>query len=240
MKILAINGSPHMDKGSTALVLNSFLDGIRSAGGAVEIFYTRELNIQSCNGDLSCRLKHPGDCMIKDDMEMLYPKFRDADVIVYASPVYDSSITAPLKNLIDRMLPLGQPLMEIRDGHTHQPSPEGSKPQKVVLVSSCAYWEADNFDPVIVWMEAFCRSWSKEYVGALLRPHGDALRPMMDMGMPVGDVIQSAKDAGCQLVTDGRMSEETLKAVSRELLPQGMYVGLVNAFFKQELNAAGC
>lgn len=240
MKVLAINGSPHTDKGSTALILNSFLDGIRSAGGDVETLYTSDLDIKPCDGDLDCWLKHPGECMIKDDMQVLYPKFKEADVLVYASPVHDSGITAPLKNMIDRTLPLGQPFMEIRDGHTHQPSPEGSRLQKVVLVSSCAYWEMDTFDPVIAWAKAFCRSWSREYAGALLRPHGDALRPMMDMGMPVGDVIQAAKDAGSQLATEGRMSEETLKAVGRELLPQEMYVGLINAFFKKELDAAGC
>ncbi len=240
MKVLAINGSPHMDKGSTALILNPFLDGIRSADGEVETFYTRELDIRPCDGDLGCWLKHPGECTIKDDMQMLYPRFMDADVLVYASPVYDSGITASLKNLIDRMLPLGQPFMAIKDGHTHQPNPEGSKLQKVVLVSSCAYWEADNFDPMVAWAKAFCRSWSKDFAGALLRPHGDALRPMMDMGLPVGDVIQSAKDAGRQLATQGRISEETLKADSRELLPQEMYVGLINAFFKKERDAAGC
>ncbi len=239
MKVLAINGSPHMDKGNTALILNPFLEGIRSAGGDVELFYTQELEVKPCNGDMGCWLKHPGECAIKDDMQQLYPRFREADVIVYASPVYDSGISAPLKNVIDRMLPLGQPLMEIKDGHTYQPNPEGTKAKKVVLVSSCAYWEMDNFDPLLVWMRAFCRSWSMVFAGALLRPHGEALRPMINMGAPVDDVLQAAREAGRQLVAQGEMSAETQKAVGRPLLPQEMYIGMMNEFFKKEMSASG-
>jgi multimeric flavodoxin WrbA len=239
MKVLAINGSPHMDKGSTALILNPFLEGIRSAGGDVELFYTGKLEIKPCSGDMGCWLKHPGKCAIKDDMQKLYPLVREADAVVFASPVYNSSITAPLKSLIDRMLPIGQPFMEIKDGHTYQPNPEGTKEKKVVLVSSCSYWEMDNFDPLIVWMNAFCRSWSMAFAGALLRPHGEALRPMMDMGAPVGDVLQAAREAGRQLAAQGAMSEETLKIVGRELLPQEMYIGMMNEFFEKEMGASG-
>jgi len=43
MKVLAFNCSPKMDKGSTALILTPFLDGMREAGATVEIFYTRKL-----------------------------------------------------------------------------------------------------------------------------------------------------------------------------------------------------
>jgi multimeric flavodoxin WrbA len=221
------------------LILNSFLDGIRSAGSDVELFYTSDLHIEYCNGDLSCWLKHPGECMIKDDMEQLYPLFREADLIVYGSPVHDSGISAPLKNLIDRTHPLGQPFFEIKDGRTYQANPEGTKNKKVVLISCYAYWEMDNFDPLLAWIKAYCRNWSNIFSGALLRPHAEALRPMMDMGAPVSDVLQAAQDAGRQLVIQGGMAEETLNVVGRQLLPIEMYIALTNENFKKEMNASG-
>ena len=82
MNVLAINGSPHMDEGNTALILNPFLKGMRETGANVDLFYTRKLDIGPCNGDMSCWFTNPGECSQKDDMQILYPKFREADVIV--------------------------------------------------------------------------------------------------------------------------------------------------------------
>lgn len=238
MKVIAINGSPHMDKGNTALILDPFLDGIRSAGGEVQLFFTGELDIKPCSGDMACWLSHPGECSIKDDMERLYPLLRDADVIVYASPLYNNNLSGSMKNLIDRMLPIGQPFMEIKDGRTYQPSPKETKAKKAVLVSSCSYWEMESFDPLIVWMRALCRSWSMDFAGALLRPHGEALRPMMEMGAPVGNVLEAAREAGRQLAEHGAISEDVQNQVARPLLPQEMYIGMMNDFFMKEMNKA--
>ncbi|GAH44020.1 unnamed protein product, partial [marine sediment metagenome] len=41
--------------------------------------------------------------------------------------------------------------------------------------------------------------------------------------MSVDDIFEAAKDAGRQPVEDGRISPETLRVVSRELLPLEMY-----------------
>jgi multimeric flavodoxin WrbA len=127
MKVLAINGSPHMDEGNTAMILSPFLEGMKEAGAIVELFYVRKLKIGPCNGDMSCWFKNPGKCGQDDDMQMLLPKFKDADVIVWASPVYYAGITGPLKNLMDRQLPL------------HVMGEPGSKKQKAVLVGSSLY-----------------------------------------------------------------------------------------------------
>ena len=43
MKAIAINGSPKMDGGNTALVLNPFLEGMKEAGAEVEVLYTSAL-----------------------------------------------------------------------------------------------------------------------------------------------------------------------------------------------------
>ena len=78
-------------------------------------------------------------CGQDDDMQMLLPKFKEA--IVWASPIYYAGITGPLKNLMDRQLPL----------HVMG---EGSKKQKAVLVSTCGAWELSMFDPLLTQMKA--------------------------------------------------------------------------------------
>ena len=91
---------------------------------------------------MSCWFKNPGKCGQDDDMQMLLPKFKDADVIVWASPVYYAGITGPLKNLMDRQLPL------------HVMGEPGSKKQKAVLVSTCGAWELSMFDPLLAQIKA--------------------------------------------------------------------------------------
>jgi len=237
MKVVAINGSPKMGEGNTALVLNPFLEGMREAGAEVELFYTKNLKINPCQGDLSCWLKTPGKCFQKDDMEMLISKLAEADVWVTATPVYVDGMSGPLKNLTDRILPMGRPFVELRDGHCRHISREGTKSKKSVLVSNCGFWEMENFDPLLAHMKAMCKNGNMEFAGALLRPHGAGLRQMVEGGMPIDDIFEAAKEAGRQLVVDGRMSPETLKAVSRELMTIEQYVQGTNQFFQQMLDA---
>jgi multimeric flavodoxin WrbA len=68
MKALAINSSPNKGKGNTALILKPFLEGMKEAGAEVELYHTSDLKINPCQGDLSCWLRTPGECIHNDDM----------------------------------------------------------------------------------------------------------------------------------------------------------------------------
>ncbi|HWQ20621.1 MAG TPA: flavodoxin family protein, partial [Methanotrichaceae archaeon] len=235
MKVLAFNSSPQKDKGNTAMILNPFLEGLKEAGAEVELLYTRDLNIKPCYGDFACWLKTPGKCAQKDDMEWIRPKVGQADVVVLATPVYCDGVTGPMKMLMDRMVPGALPFFEIRDDHTRHPHRDTGKRGKMVLVSSCGLWEKDNFDPMVAHIQAFCRNANSKFEGALLRPHGPALRGMLEAGAPVRDVIDAAKDAGRQLARDGRISSETLSTVSRDLMSREMYMNIVNQYMDQAM-----
>ena len=225
MRIVAINGSPKMDKGTTALILAPFLEGMEDAGADVDLFYTKKLDIKPCQGDFLCSTDTPGKCIQKDDMQMLHPMLCEADVWVMATPVYVSGMTGPMKNLIDRILiPLGEPRISLRDGHCHHPLRKDVKRGAVVLVSTCGYWELDNFDLLLAYMKAFCDHAERDFSGALLRPHGPVLRPMMEQGAPVTDLYEAAREAGLQLVENQQIGTETLAKVSRPLLPLEAYV----------------
>jgi hypothetical protein len=58
---------------------------------------------------------------------------------------------------------------------------------------------------------------------------------MMEMGLPVDDVLQAAEVAGRQLIEEGKMSPETLATVSRNLLPLEAYIQRVNQGFQEVL-----
>ena len=206
---------------------------MRESGAEVELFYNDKLKVKPCTGCFNCWLKTPGVCSHKDDMNWLLPKMRDADVMVYATPVYSYGMTGQMKNLIDRMIAIAEPFMEVVDGRSRHIKSEGAKACKIVLVSNCGLWGLDNFDPLVVHVKKLCQDPPMEYAGALLRPHGEALRAMRDMGAPVDDIFAAAKDAGRQLVKTGAMSQSTLDIISRDLLPVDMYVKMANEQFRR-------
>ena len=240
MRVMAFNCSPRMDKGNTAQILSPFLEGIKDAGADLELYYTKKLKIKPCQGEFACWLKTPGKCFQDDDMNELYPKLVSADVLVFATPVYVDGISGPMKNLMDRMIPIIQPFFELRDGHCRHLTREGhSKSAKLVLVSNCGFWEMDNFDPLVVHMKAACKNMSREFAGALLRPHGAAVQILLEMGMSLDDLFEAAREAGRQLIRDGEMSSENLDIVSRELMPLDAYMQGANQRFQEELEKAG-
>lgn len=99
MRILGIMGSPRLG-GNTDLLLDAALDGARHGGAEVEKVVVDKLNISPCREYYACL--EDGNCAIRDDMDALYPKLLEADVVVVASPMFFYGITAQLKAIIDR------------------------------------------------------------------------------------------------------------------------------------------
>lgn len=85
---MAMNASPLKERGNTNLILAPFLEGITDEVAEVELYYTHDLEISPCRGDLACWTTTPGRCAIEDDMRWLLSKLREADAWVLASPVY--------------------------------------------------------------------------------------------------------------------------------------------------------
>jgi len=228
MNALAINASPHKDRGNTATILEPFLGGMVEAGVEVEVLYTKDLHINPCEGEWGCQFVTPGACIQDDDMAPLLTKLADADIWVLATPVHMDGMAAPLKNVLDRSVPLATPFFEIREGRTCHPSRDHVKPGPLVLVSTCGFWEMETFDPLVSHVQAVSRNTNKAFAGALLRPHAAVLQAMMSAGGPVDDIRAAAEEAGRQLVREGRIARDTLSTVSRPLIPWDVFVERVN------------
>lgn len=100
MKVLAIMGS-HRKGRNTELALDTFLSGLPE-DAVIEKEYLLGKDIKVCAACSYCE-KHYGKCIYEDDMTLLYEKFKDADAIVFASPVYFNSVTTLMKIMIDRV-----------------------------------------------------------------------------------------------------------------------------------------
>ena len=102
-KILIVSASPRMNSNSEALAL-SFAEGARDAGHEVEFVSLRGKTVNFCRGCFVCQEKLR--CVIRDDADEICRKALDADVLVFATPIYYYEMSGQLKTLLDRLNPL--------------------------------------------------------------------------------------------------------------------------------------
>ncbi len=101
-KVLALSGSPR--KGDSYKVVKLLIEHMQEYGDVELEFVTiRKFKIEYCRGCLACMRKGEDHCPLKDDVPMIREKMCNADAVLFVSPVYVHSITAPIKNLFDRM-----------------------------------------------------------------------------------------------------------------------------------------
>ena len=139
MKILILNGSPHLD-GPTSDMARAFAEGAKEAGHEVVSVNVAHKNIRGCMACEYCRNKEKGICAQKDDMAVIYEKVSQADMLVIASPVYFYGISAQLKALVDRL-------------HTPMRNAFSIRRLGLILVGARehgAVWEVDFEDVLLV------------------------------------------------------------------------------------------
>jgi multimeric flavodoxin WrbA len=201
MKVVAINSSAQMGKGDTAQILNPFIEGMKEAGAEVTILYTQKLNIKPCTGIFQCWYKTPGRCYIDDDMQMLYPKLKEADIWVFAIPVY-LEIPGKMQIFLNRLMPTAGETVVIRNGRMFPTLRKDIALTKIILVSSCGFWGTDNFSVLLYFMERLTKTLNVEFTAALLRPHGFIMKEKQDEQI-TKDILEAAKQAGYQLIQEG-------------------------------------
>ncbi len=217
-QIIAVNGSPRMEKGYTQLLLDAFLQGMTEAGADVETVFTSRLNIKPCAcGRLYCWNDKPGECCIQDDMQPLYPKLKSANILVLATPVY-IPLPGDFQNFINRLCPLLDPVLEMRRGRTRARMRADVKIQKMVLVATSGWWEVENMDTVLKIIKELAEDASVEFSGALLRPHSSVMKSADKITPDGQSVLNAARTAGSDLIRSGSMNPDTLAAISRPLI----------------------
>lgn len=100
MNVIVISTSLRAHSNSDALA-NEFIRGAQDAGHTVEKISLVDKNIQFCKGCLACQKL--GKCVIKDDVNDIMEKVLNADVVVWATPIYYYEMSGQMKTLIDRM-----------------------------------------------------------------------------------------------------------------------------------------
>ena len=130
MKILVLTGSPRKHGNSNTLVDN-FIKGAEESGHKVVRFDSAFKNVHACTACDSCGMN--GDCVFKDDFEFVKENIVDADMVVFATPMYYFGISAQLKAVIDRFYSINDKI------HT---------PKKSALILTYADTRAVEAEPI--------------------------------------------------------------------------------------------
>ncbi len=157
MKVLGIMGSPRI-KGNTDLLLDEALRGARSQQAEIEKIIVDRMKITPCKEYYGC-LKD-GNCVMRDDMDIIIPRLIEADGIIVASPMFFYGVTAQLKALIDRCQALW-----VR-GNILKNLPESRK--KGAFIGVGATKGKQLFDGSILVIKYFFQSFGAEYADELL------------------------------------------------------------------------
>ena len=212
-----------MGKGNTAMILAPFIQGMIDAGCEVELLYASQLKVKPCScGRLYCWNEKPGECCIKDDMQRVYPRLRETDTLVLATPVY-IPLPGDLQNFINRLVCLLDPVLAFHEGRTRAKLRNDVRIRRFVLVSSGGWWEIENFDTVVRIVAELAKDASVEFAGAVLRPHIWLMKEQGELTTDGHAILQAARRAGYELVSEGAMSKETLSSISRPLISQEAY-----------------
>lgn len=104
-KVLVLLGSPRKN-GNSAILAREIAAGAESAGAKVESLFIQGMDIKACMACWSCQKPDSKGCVIKDDMQDVFPKLVEADSWVIATPVHWFNMSTQTKLWLDRCFSL--------------------------------------------------------------------------------------------------------------------------------------
>ncbi len=129
MKKVVIISSSIRTGSNSEILARECQRGALESGNEVEFLSLKGKRIEFCRGCLSCQ--KTGRCITKDDVADIMESVRNADAIVFATPIYYYELCGQLKTLLDRLNPLYESNYHFRD---------------IYLIATAAEEEKDTFD----------------------------------------------------------------------------------------------
>jgi multimeric flavodoxin WrbA len=100
MKKVLIISTSLRNNANSEILAHETERGAKDAGHQVEFVSLKDKEINFCKGCLACQKL--GKCVINDDANEITSKMKEADIIVWATPIYYYEMTGQMKTLIDR------------------------------------------------------------------------------------------------------------------------------------------
>ncbi|MGL4908453.1 MAG: NAD(P)H-dependent oxidoreductase [Bacteroidales bacterium] len=218
----------------TLFLANELIKGFTSAGGDIELITLSDKNINPCMGCFHCWTETPGKCIYKDDIHNLIEKCLNADLVVFASPLYTFSVNGIMKEFMDRLIPMLMPYMaKSHNDETYHPKRDKERQMPHFLtIAAAGFPEIEgNFDG----LRTMYKSWAHHMEGSSLR--GELLLPAAELlSVPNFEdrktkVAQACFNIGKQLVIDGCPKVDDMREISNTHMTQDEFAHMANLFW---------
>lgn len=224
MKILVLNGSPKRDKSDVMHMTRAFLEGMKDVGEQeITTIHAIDRHIEYCTGCFAC-MRNGGTCIHDDDMRGILEEILESDVLLFSFPLYCYGMPAPLKALIDRILPLSSMSMEkVGDRYEHVGQADFSH-LRYVMICGCGFPNSKhNFEPAVAQFK-------------LLFPCDHTILTVPESPMfsvpeakPVtGPRLALLREAGKAYAETGAIPEVLIREIGSPMIPEEVYASIVN------------
>ena len=225
MKILILNGSPKKDKSDTMHITRAFLDGMNDvAPNDVKIIHAIEKDIRYCTGCFTC-MHNGGTCIHTDNMQEILDEIRACDILIFSFPLYCYGMPAPLKVMVDRILPLTSMRMEktADDRYVHSAQTDVSH-LKFMMICGCGFPNSkQNFEPAVAQFKLMFPS-HNTVIAVPESPMFNASEAAV-VTVPRLELIRRA---GREYAENGAVSETLLEEITSPMIPEDVYAEIVN------------
>ncbi|WP_296795224.1 flavodoxin family protein [uncultured Methanobrevibacter sp.] len=103
-KVVVISSSPRKG-GNSDTLCDEFVKGAIDGGNEAVKYFLEDIEFGSCKACMACKTPER-ECFQEDEISIILDDMMDADVIVYATPIYYFSMTGTLKSFFDRCYPI--------------------------------------------------------------------------------------------------------------------------------------
>ena len=235
-KILAIDGGTRGQNFSKSLLMaNQFLAGAKSLGVDVEYIRLASKKIHHCVGCYQCWTKNPGVCIFQDDMVVILEKLQAADLAVFITPLYIFSVSALMKNFLDRLTPVLSHIMVENDNLSQHllRNPVVGKWDFVVFAAAGFYEVEDNFEGIaVIFQNMHKRFVDMNLIGEFYLPAAEMLGHKLCRKRKLA-VEKNCFAAGVQATSEGKIDPKYFAAVQQIKISRTAFVQHSNMVWKK-------
>lgn len=219
MKIVAINSSFRGSKGISAFLIDKLFEGAAEKGVECEAIHLAELHISHC---IDCQLCQTPDHLLKcafdgtDDASLVFQKMREADLIIFSTPVYTLGMSSLLKTLFERFYSTA------KVGEFHF-----TKSGMFFLLVVYDNLEKEMPKNILTYFETYAKFSDSKRVGTLIRKSAGMLEisTTKKSSSTISDSIFKAYvQAGRELATQKKICKPTEKKANQSIIRLPFFV----------------